>query len=308
MRWNFHGLTVEGDTPDDELRRHWQQTFASRPPATGAPRIHVSLSLTSAMPPPPNRPAHFRQGELLQYYLDGALVVAHFPRYGQLQINLADATTSGQLLTEALATYGVFEDLAAIALSPHLRRQGLFLIHAFAALHPDQKAVLLVGSIGAGKTTSGLSLLDAGWKLLSNDSPILNAEGLVMSYPGLIAAYPETYSRFASTAHLAATAGERRKRVTPAEQIWPGIWRDSAPLGAIIFPHIEAREHHSLEPISQPDALRMLLPHAVEQWDQPMIAEHLRVLRRAVETAPAFMLRLSPDVASIPSMLRGVLR
>lgn len=33
--------------------------------------------------------------------------------------------------------------------------------------------MLLVGGIGAGKTTTGLSLLNAGWQLLSNDSPVV---------------------------------------------------------------------------------------------------------------------------------------
>ena len=41
---------------------------------------------------------------------------------------------------------------------------------------------------GVGKTTTSINLLNAGWQLLSNDSPILTAEGLVRRYPGVLAA------------------------------------------------------------------------------------------------------------------------
>jgi hypothetical protein len=211
----------------------------------------------------------------------------------------------------ALSSYGVFEDLIAIGLSPHLRRRGLFLLHAFAAALPrSDRAALLVGGIGAGKTTTGMALLNAGWRLLSNDSPIINPSAEVLSYPGQLAAYPETYARFESTTHLAsdvASETERRKITVAAENIWPDVWCNRANASAIFFPQIEARSAHAVERLSRPEALRRLLPHAVEQWDKAMIAEHLNVLRHLVESTNAYVLRLGPEVASIPVLLASTL-
>jgi hypothetical protein len=325
MLWNFHGLTIEGQTNDSELRERWQASFASLPSASAdSPGLRLELNIVAHIPPAPPGHAHFRQGDLLAYYLNGQTAIAHFPRFGQLTLELSNGATRGEIVSAALTTYGALEDLIAIGLAPHLRRRGLFLIHAFAAAITNHQlpitnnqalyGVLIVGSIGAGKTTTGMSLLDAGWKLLSNDSPIITAEGEILQYPGLLAAYPETFARFTATAQWAdaqiqTTAG-RQKLTVAAEAIWPDVWRERAPARAIVFPQIENRARrdaaHALEKLSPPEALRRLLPHAVEQWDTAMMPEHLRVLRLLVERAPAYLLRLGPEVGEIPAVLQAI--
>lgn len=313
MFWDFHGLAIEGATNDDALRDHWQRTFASRPSSHAPPDITCTLTLATEVPPRPSGQPDFRQGDLLEYFLDGDTAIGHFPRFGQLRLNLADGRTEGALVSAALETYGVFEDLLAIGLSPHLRRRGMFLIHAFAGSPPPRpspvrfadkggRGVLIVGNVGAGKTTTGMALLNAGWKLLSNDSPIINESAEVLSYPGLLAAYPDTLARFPATARFAA-ADERQKSVFAAESIWPDVWADRAPAAAIFFPQIESRADHAVEPISQPEALRMILPHAVEQWDRAMIPGHLAALNTLIQSAPAYRLRLGPDTSTIPDTL-----
>ena len=82
--------------------------------------------------------------------------------------------------------------------------------------------MLIVGNIGAGKTTTGMALLNAGWKLLSNDSPIINSDAKILSYPGLLAAYPNTFARFEATHHLISTGGG--KITVAAEKIWQNVW------------------------------------------------------------------------------------
>jgi hypothetical protein len=214
------------------------------------------------------------------------------------------------------------------------------LIHAFASALPRLQAqsaptpngILIIGNIGAGKTTTGMALLNAGWKLLSNDSPIINAGVEILSYPGVLAAYPDTLARFEATApfavgadlrvgpsaggeHVGLSRGEhtgsplhdgapRPKKLTiPAERIWPDVWLDRAPVAAIFFPQIESRPEHALERLSQPEALRLVLPHAIEQWDRAMIPAHLALLNRLIQTAPAYRLRLGPDTSTLPAII-----
>jgi hypothetical protein len=319
-RWQLHGLTVEGRWTAAEIGERWNATFAARPATTAKPDLIIELTLAGQVPPPPADAPDFKQGELLAYYLAGPAVIAHFPRYGQLRLDLAGGTTTGALTLAALETYGVFEDLLAVGLSPHLRRRAMFLLHAFAAAPSAAgRAVLLVGDIGAGKTTTGLALLHAGWKLLSNDSPILAAPPgagpaqsgsaiRVLAYPGLLSAYPDTLRRFPELNHLNTRPAERQKTLFAAETIYPGVWIDSVAAGAIVFPSIEPRPTHALERLPAPEALQLILPHAIEQWDQAMIPAHLALLTQLVQAAPAYRLRLAPDTGSLPALLASTLK
>jgi hypothetical protein len=306
-RWQMHGLVIEGVWRANPIGQRWSATFAPLQPSATEPDLVFDLALVDQAPAAPAGEPDFRQGDLLAYYTDGAAVLAHFPRYGQLRLNLARSTTSGVITPAALATYGVFEDLLAIGLSPHLRRRGYFLLHAFAAApSAAAPAVLLAGDIGAGKTTTGLALLHAGWKLLSNDSPILaaGADAIdVLAYPGLLSAYPDSLQRFPELAHLARPGAPREKTIFAAEASYPGVWLESARAGALIFPQIEARADHLLEPLPPAGALRQILPHAIEQWDRAMIPAHLKLLNQLIQSVPAYRLRLGPDTNSLPLLL-----
>lgn len=215
---------------------------------------------------------------------------------------------------EALATYGVFEDLLAISLSPHLRRRGRYLVHAFAAAPANGpaagRAALIIGDIGAGKTTTGLALLHAGWRLLSNDSPILAAgtDLQILGYPGLLSAYPDTLARFPELAGLAPKHSRRQKTLFAAESIYPGVWLEAAAPGALLFPRIEPRAEHALERLAPPEALRQILPHAIEQWDRAAIPAHLAVLNRLVQSAPAYRLRLAPHTDTLPAIIASAMQ
>ncbi|MBI3360691.1 MAG: hypothetical protein HY023_06225 [Chloroflexi bacterium] len=324
MLWDFHGLVVEGVWSDALIGERWAATFASRPRAGNAARPDAvfRLELAEDVPAAPQATPDFKQGDLLAYYARGSRVTAHFPRFGQLTLDLSRATTDGLITSAALATYGVFEDLIAIGLSPHFRRRGMFLIHAFAASPPVRLsqsgrggAVLIVGDIGAGKTTTGLSLLHAGWKLLSNDSPILRHGGEleVLSYPGLLSAYPDSLLRFpelhrlVTTDELPPTNAERRKITFAAERFYADVWIDRASPGALVLPQIERRADHTLEPLSKPEALQLILPHAIEPWDQEMIPAHFALLRELIEVTPAFRLRLGPETSALSGAIATVL-
>lgn len=347
MLWNFHGLAVEGLWEDEAIGERWLATFASRPQVASRPELSFRLALSPDAPPAPSAQPDFQQGELLAYYINPALstpeprgvpkgeggprVTAHFPRFGQLHLDLSCGVTTGVITPNALVTYGVFEDLIAIGLSPHFRRRGRFLIHAFAATppplpHPKTRnlplrthgpghrtgvAVLLVGDIGAGKTTTGLALLHAGWKLLSNDSPILtqapHSNLRVLAYPGLLSAYPDTLARFPELAGIAPPTETRQKTLFAAESIYPDVWVESAPPAGIVFPQVESRADHALERLPAPEALRLILPHAIEQWDREMIPAHLALLNQLVQSVPAYRLRLGPDSSTIPAMIASAI-
>ena len=303
MRWKLHTLQIDGKSNNTMIEQRWLEAFDPLPAGSNPPDLTVNLALADSMPKRPPGNPDFNQAELLQYFLDGDQVIVFFPRYGRLKLDLEKGTTEGIIIKAALESYGVFEDLLAISLSPHLRRRGLFLIHAFAASFQGQ-GLLIVGGIGAGKTTTGMALLDSGWKLLSNDSPIINQEAKVLQYPGVLAAYSETYERFKSTKEFIPPSWNSKEKICLSPtKVWPDVWRATAPVRIILFPQIEQRKNHALEALTAPETLQRLLPHAVEQWDKAMIPQHLMVLRKLAEAARGYIFRLGPDVLGIPEKL-----
>jgi hypothetical protein len=134
----------------------------------------------------------------------------------------------------------------------------------------------------------------------------------VLAYPGLLSAHADSLARFPELHPLLAKAqphaGERNKILFAAEEFFPEVWATRAPARALLFPQVETRPDHALEPLAAPEALRRLLPNAIEQWDREMIPQHLALLRKLTEQAPAYRLRLGPDSSTIPSAILAALR
>ena len=288
---------------DGSVGARWQQTFSSLPRAQGSATLRVELELTDVLPPAPAREADFRQGELIEYYLDGSVATARLPRFGQIRIDLTTGVSVGWLLPAAVSSHASFEDLVAISLSPHLRRRGRFLVHAFAA-EQNGRAVLLVGPIGSGKTTAGVTLLAAGWRLLANDSPIVVRGGHVLSYPGPIAVTRDTVVRVGLPIDMDQAAADEKLLIDP-DALWPGVRVDRAAVGAIVLIGLGDREDHRLERLSPPEALLGLLPHSVEQWDRETMPAHLEALRELVEAAPAWRLSFGSRIDALPPLLEA---
>jgi hypothetical protein len=299
--WRLHDVVVEAVIHDGVIGARWQQTFSSLQPVAEAATLRVELELTEVLPRAPAREADFRQGGLIEYYLEGSVATARLPRFGQIRIDLTSGVSVGWLLPAAVSNHAAFEDLVAISLSPHLRRRGRFLVHAFAG-ELNGRAVLLVGPIGSGKTTAGVTLLAAGWRLLANDSPIVVRGGDVLSYPGPIAITRDTVARVGLPIDTDHVTTDEKLLIDP-DVIWPGVRVDRAAVGAIVLIGVGDHEDHRLDYLTPSEALLGLLPHSVEQWDRETIPEHLKALRELVEAAPGWRLSFGSRVDALPALL-----
>jgi hypothetical protein len=330
MLVDLHGIVIACVSPDPTIRERWAGSFSSRPPVFGmSADITFSLRLVAQVLEPPTGEPVFTQGELLSVYVSGQRVSIHFPRFGQLRIDLAAHRVEGEIVQAALDAYGVFEDVLAMGLASLLRRRGMFLIHAFAASH-RHRALLLAGDIGSGKTTTGIGLLGAGWELLSNDSPLLKFDEpihpvdaetprpgrvLAMSYPGLLSAYPDTLQRFPELQPLSASEeavsasgrGSRGKVTFAAESVYPDVWAEAAPVGAIVFPRVVRVKEHRVARLGEAETLRRLLPNAIDRWDTALIPAHLYLLKTLAATTPAYEVELGENVRTLPVLLEGLL-
>lgn len=316
LSYQLHGLHLRVTSPDQPIRQRLARVLApfAAPEITELADIRLELRLLTTESLPPWQPAGeiVSESRLLRCALDGEILSAHFPRWGTVTVDLATGLIQGDLLPGALSHYGAFDDMVIIALGPLLRRRGFFSLHAFAASQADQ-AVLLVGDIGAGKTTTGLSLLEAGWKLVSNDSPLLRREGeavLACAYPGLLAAYDDTVARFATLRRFQGEPGAlAAKRAFAAHEAYgDAIWQQQARASLLLFPQIEPGLAVSrTEPLGGPEALLALLPNSIERWDRDYISPHLAILQALVSQVPAYRLRLAPDVPALPGLIAQLL-
>lgn len=311
----LHATPINFDI-DDVLLGHRLQIYwrAFRGgPASDSPPVYVRLDVVDERPTPPQLPL-VSAGPEVSYFLDGDLLVILYHNWARFDVQLSEERIEGSLVRSVVRDLGSLEDMILIALAPLLRRRGYFTLHAFAAAI-DDRALMILGDIGAGKTTTGLSLLARNARLIANDAPLLHIDEHdalhVYAYPGLISAYPDSLAYFPELAALVKSSYHRDNRGKIAfsvEDVWPDAWAWQAAPAALAFPQITPGLSRSwLEPMSAFEALQRLLTQSVESWDAATIPAHLRVLRRLADSAPAFHLHLAPDIPRLPDLLLPLL-
>lgn len=316
---NLHGLKMTFQTPDAVLRERFEVVYGHLPRLKDSESdvvIEWHIHDLPTAPLPSAEMSVISEDNLVNYYGSDTLIAMRLPKYGLIMVDLTQKRLRGTVTPRCLTAYGVFEDVMMISLAPLYRRRGWFPLHAFAALGPDGRAALITGNMGSGKTTTGLALLNVGWKLLSNDSPLLTLKGdqvQVLAYPGQLSAFADSLARFENLKHFMSaesspsqisTAPDREKHVFQVEQAFNDPWATSGPAGGVFFPKVvPGLTHSELVEISAKEALLQLMPQGVEGWDKPVIGQSLQLLGRLVAQAPCYLLRLSPQMEQLPGVI-----
>lgn len=183
------------------------------------------------------------------------------------------------------------------AVTELLRPRGLFAIHA-AAVECHGRAVLILGPPGAGKTTAMLSLLQAGWRLLSDDHPLLRAGAdggaEVLPFAAPVRLTADTITRFAERLGLTdvATPPAHAKASLPVETVAPrGVASAARPI-ALLLPEIVDWPRTRLTPLRRGQALEEVLRLTLGlATAEPAVAtRHFSLLGSLIRETPCYRL------------------
>lgn len=202
-----------------------------------------------------------------------------------------------------------------------LKRHGLVHCHAAAVAAPHG-TVLIIGDGGAGKSTSTLSLLIAGYRFLADDELFLQVGGqqvYTRAAERVVHCTDETLRLLPGLPDAAdlplVQRGKRKKR--RLEIPLPGIAsaidsRTAPPVRLVIFPRVVPEQRTRLEPVGSSDALRRLVLHRPKEhpavWaDAPSLEKQFSTVATLATSAVAYDLVLGADVARVPALIDAVL-
>lgn len=181
-------------------------------------------------------------------------------------------------------------DLATLASGLLLACIGRLLAHAAGVVDPHGGAWLLVGDSHAGKSTTCINLVAAGWEYLSDDHLVIHRDEPAERF--VVEGWPRPFN--VDVGWEAGAPQGRRAAVDP-EARWPGRWRRTAPLAGVLFPAVAAESPSTLARVHPADALSRLVRAMPWLFYDARRAPALLRLLHGIAGRPAFSLRLGLD-------------
>ena len=189
-------------------------------------------------------------------------------------------------------------------LTPVLREilagRGRILLHGAGLVLPNGFGVLLLADSGGGKTTTALSLLRLGARLLADDLTALSRENGELRMRGFaepLNLTPQTIAFFPELARARVLAPSRAdgKRVLPADAAYADAYRHSpCRVDALCLLRLGG-DAPGLEPLPASEAFGVLVRAHTFARGQSMRPESMAVCAAALEAIPALVLRTGPD-------------
>ena len=204
-----------------------------------------------------------------------------------------------------------YQQAIFISLYQHLRFRGLYLIHA-SAIGRNGQAFLFSAKSGAGKTTTMLTCVQAGFQFYSDDATLLRQSGdgriEVVSLLGGMNVTEKTLGWFPELApHTSETASRTGKRLVMIHDTFPHHVATSGIVQAILAPEVTDQAHASIAPMGKMSFLGELLPFSLDLHDTNGAKSHLEFLAKVLERVPCYRLKLGTARNDLPSLLDQVL-
>ena len=198
-------------------------------------------------------------------------------------------------------------------LSDVLAEHDQFLLHAAGVCTSSNRAALMFGDSGAGKTTAALALAGVAMPLMCDDACFLCAptdcEPYVWPLPRDANVHENTIRLLPHLADLPSRPGfEPSERVIRFEDLTDIDPRDRFFPEAIVLLQARNGDEHRLEPIEPVRLLPELLRRnvrALETDAAGAAGRMFRALSRLTRDRPGFFLSIGPDLDSLPQALQA---
>jgi len=297
-------LELRADVWTESQVRHW---LPSLPAAVAdEPRARIDVSLQTAPPGAPSVQADLVLGPIEAALFASGKGIALHARNSALSGTIDFTNLSAALHVTPNAARPEPRNAAvfsALTLSAAflLNRMRRALLHAAAVVAPDGRAWLLVGDAFAGKTTTTVTLVRAGWGYLSDDHVVLSpsADGQV-----IVEGWPRLFHL--DRGYEDGVALGERDAVDPAS-IGPGQWQRTARLAGILFPTVTPGEPTRTTSLAGTDALARLIRQS--PWllaDRETARDVLNLLTAAV-AGRTCILHLGRDSYRNPARMQEIL-
>ena len=319
--YRVHGVSVrvfcDHEQVHERIREHLAAYLGDKEEEGEAPGVEVELFYGSRFYPVPLHAKRvLRYSRLRKYYLEG---ISYFTDYfSTLELDPQGRTLRGNIDPETLKEFGpaLFVDLIFnLSLLEALRFHGLYYLHAAAVVDEQGRGYLFSGNAGSGKTSLALSLVESGYKFISDDTVFLqlagNKEVKVLGFMRSLHVPEELLSRFPRFAKPKAYSsyqiGGIRKVRFPVEVFSEEMTEGVTNPVAVLFPElVEAGTR--LIPLSMNEAMARLLPQSMSVTFNPCLArDHLEALKRVVGHAQGFRLLAGPELKADPKAAAEVM-
>jgi hypothetical protein len=279
-----------------------------------APDVTIDLIDLGASPLPelPWLPQHTSLEQETSEYQQGPFL---FTRHGDVMLtalNQEEGHTLGLVHAPTRWPLRHYKQAIFITLYQHLRRRGLHLIHA-SAIGQDGRAALIAGQGGAGKTTTMLTCVAAGFQFLGDDTTLLQRTPSdavdVIALLSTLDVTDKTAAWFPELApYLSPMRSHTGKRQIILSEAYPSSVASRGRVSVILAPEITDQAHTTIAPANKASLLSDLLFYSVDLQDVALARHHLEFLAQAVEQIPVYRLLLGSDRQQIPQVLAEILR
>ncbi len=252
--------------------------------------------------PPVGEVVYADASDRLYISYDDQVRVLCDPRRGRVQISYIAAVQNNVWLLAC--------PLFTIPLMELLKRRQYYSLHA-AGVSMNGVGLLIPGTSGAGKTTLSLTLLRAGWDILSDDMLFLaDVPGgvEVLAFPDVIDVTDNTMRFFPELAN----------RVQPPKGLgwvkhqlrFESVYRScidwSCAPAVLVFPTVAQAATSRLISMEKDDALLELAPNVL-LTEAASSQQHLDRLATLVKTCSCYRLAVGRDFDEIPQLLRRLI-
>ncbi|SLM32113.1 hypothetical protein MTBBW1_60013 [Desulfamplus magnetovallimortis] len=204
---------------------------------------------------------------------------------------------------------GIYTPLITILFREILNSYGYTLLHSAAVCYPDGTGALIIGESGHGKTTTALSLVRHGARLLGDDLTLIELkENSVIAHgvPERLNITEDTYAFFDELKEMPLEALSRKnqlkKTVDPEAVYGESCWQNKTEINYIFFPEI-SKKGPLLKPLKSNKILEKLIKSHGFCCDQKTDADAMYRLISIADITNSYKLFTGDDPASLGSWM-----